>query len=66
MKQVVKNPKEGQFVAVWDFNDEAWFAIYLIEEGKVYHYDCISDEFKEEHFVDLVPEGRSYKVFVSE
>ncbi len=64
MKTLDSMPTTGQFVAVYEYNNEVWSSTYKWEDGKLLTYNEKPDEF----FLDLkenIPYGdNSYKYFV--
>lgn len=46
MKQVNEMPTEGQFVAVYKFNDNVWSGVYKYEHGELYEYDTMGDSWE--------------------
>ena len=50
MKQVEKQPEDGQWVELWEYMGEVWCATKKIEDGVLYEYDTFEDRFVELHF----------------
>jgi len=45
MKLVKDMPKDGQFVAVWEYQKNVWSGIYRWTDGELYEYSNSDDEF---------------------
>ena len=46
MKEVNEIPKEGQFVAMWNFRGNIWSGVFRIEDGEIFEFNDNENEFE--------------------
>lgn len=47
MRRTKKMPKQGQFVAIWEYNGVLWSGVYKYIEDVIYRYNPYADEFEQ-------------------
>lgn len=46
LKKTEQRPTEGQFLAFWEFNGVPWCETMKIEDGTIYYYCALSNEWE--------------------
>lgn len=69
MQEIIGMPSKGQFVAVWEYNNEIWSNTVKIEDGKVFvysehHDDWVRDRLFLESMEHLEDENASVRYYV--
>ena len=62
MKQISNAPLEGQFVAVWVYNNQVWSDVYRWDGVDLWVYTDTTDDFDKLTYLDTTAWGNNPKI----